>query len=144
MGSPILVEDDRYSQLARREAELAEQALERSRGAWLYALSQENEGMRDHFIRIAAQARFAWTNHQRMARHFESRAEQATRLADATRVKTPTSSSKSRRQGRRLQQARPLGTVQTRPHRGRKQLEKLLYDFAVSHRLAEPVPDPAT
>ena len=38
----------------------------------------------------------------------------------------------------------PSGTVMCRLHRGRKQLEKLLYDFAVSRRLAEPVPDPAS
>ena len=70
---------DRYSELARREAELAEQELERSRSAWRYALSQENEGLREHFIRIAAQSRFAWRQHQEMASHFEKRAEQQAR-----------------------------------------------------------------
>ena len=34
----------------------------------------------------------------------------------------------------------PIGTVMSRLHRGRKGLEKLLYDFAVARRLAEPVP----
>jgi hypothetical protein len=82
------VEEDRYRELARRERDLAAQDLERSRGAWLYALSQENEGMRDHFIRIAAQSRFAWSTHERMAKHFESRAEQA--AAHRTRLTTPT------------------------------------------------------
>ena len=71
------MEADRYSTLARREADLADQELERSRSAWLYALSQENQGMRDHFIRMAAQSRSAWRNHQRMAKYFESLAEQA-------------------------------------------------------------------
>jgi hypothetical protein len=71
------VEGDRYRSRARREAELADEELERSRRAWLYALSQENQGMRDHFIRIAAQARSAWSNHERLAKYFESLAEQA-------------------------------------------------------------------
>src|ERR1041384_6166428 len=38
----------------------------------------------------------------------------------------------------------PIGTVMSRLHRGRKLLEKLLYDFAVSHRLAPPLADPAS
>jgi hypothetical protein len=73
-GTPLFVEEDRYTRLARRETELAEVELERSRGAWLYALSQENEGLRDHFIRIAARSRFAWSNHAERARQFEARA----------------------------------------------------------------------
>ena len=38
----------------------------------------------------------------------------------------------------------PIGTVMSRLHRGRQALEKLLYDFAVSHRLTEPQPDRAS
>ena len=38
----------------------------------------------------------------------------------------------------------PIGTVMSRLHRGRKALEKLLFEYAVSHRLAEPVADPAS
>jgi RNA polymerase sigma-70 factor (ECF subfamily) len=38
----------------------------------------------------------------------------------------------------------PIGTVMSRLHRGRKALEKLLFEYAVTHRLAEPEPHPAT
>ena len=65
---------DRYTELARREAELAQAELERSRNAWLYALSQENDGMRDHFIRIAARARLEWSSHAERAQLYERRA----------------------------------------------------------------------
>jgi hypothetical protein len=68
------VEDDRYAELARREAELAEAELQRSRNAWLFALSQENEGMRDHFVRVAAAARSEWSYHSENARMYERRA----------------------------------------------------------------------
>jgi hypothetical protein len=68
------VDEERYMGQARREAELAEAELERSRSAWLFALSQENEGMRDHFIRVAARARFAWSSHEEKARQLEARA----------------------------------------------------------------------
>src|SRR3546814_11352244 len=37
-----------------------------------------------------------------------------------------------------------IGTVMSRLHRGRKGLEKALYEFAVKRRLAEPVSNPAT
>ena len=70
------MEDDRYMRLARRETELAEAELERSQSAWLYALSQENQGLRDHFIRVAARARFAWSSHEERARQFEARASE--------------------------------------------------------------------
>jgi RNA polymerase sigma-70 factor, ECF subfamily len=37
----------------------------------------------------------------------------------------------------------PIGTVMSRLHRGRKALQKQLYQFAVDHKLAEPVGDDA-
>ncbi len=35
----------------------------------------------------------------------------------------------------------PIGTVMSRLHRGRKGLERRLYDYAVAHRLTEPAPE---
>jgi hypothetical protein len=75
------VEADRYAERAQREAELAEAELERSRNAWLYALSQENEGLRDHFIRVAAAARAEWSTHAERARRFERRAREPRPIA---------------------------------------------------------------
>jgi RNA polymerase sigma-70 factor, ECF subfamily len=37
----------------------------------------------------------------------------------------------------------PLGTVMSRLHRGRKALQKSLFNFAVEHRLADALPSPA-
>lgn len=38
----------------------------------------------------------------------------------------------------------PVGTVMSRLHRGRKGLQRALYDFAVARGLADPVPDDET
>jgi RNA polymerase sigma-70 factor (ECF subfamily) len=37
----------------------------------------------------------------------------------------------------------PIGTVMSRLHRGRKALQKQLYEFAVERNLAAPLPDDA-
>jgi hypothetical protein len=66
------VETDRYLELARHESELARNAQERAVGARRFALRQVDEGLREHFLRIAGRAELDFATHARRARRFEA------------------------------------------------------------------------
>ena len=62
----------RYLELARREDELARSAHERSEAAQRFALRQVDEGLREHFLRLAGRAEMDSVTHAARARRFEA------------------------------------------------------------------------
>jgi hypothetical protein len=77
----------RYLDLARRESELARSARERSEAAERFALRQVDEGLRDHFLRLAGRAEMESEAHAARARRFHAVASKrrATSAAAAER-----------------------------------------------------------
>jgi hypothetical protein len=69
------VEADRYLEQARRESELARGQRERAQGAQRFALRQVDEGLREHFLRVAGRAEWEYVIHAERARRFAARAE---------------------------------------------------------------------
>jgi hypothetical protein len=60
-----------YSELARREAELARVELARAEGARRFALRQADDGLSEYFQRVALQYERDASDHAERARHFE-------------------------------------------------------------------------
>jgi hypothetical protein len=75
------VEAHRYLELARREAEHARKVRKLSEAAERFALRQADEGLRDHFLRVAARAELESLAHTARARHFEAIAANGSRAA---------------------------------------------------------------
>jgi hypothetical protein len=65
------VEAERYLELARREDERARQAREQSEAAKRFALRQVDEGLREHFLRLAGRGEMDSLSHAARARRFE-------------------------------------------------------------------------
>jgi hypothetical protein len=66
------VEAERYLERARREGESARSARERSEAARRFALRQIDEGLREHFLRLAGRAEMEAVTHDARARRFEA------------------------------------------------------------------------
>ena len=66
------MEADRYLELARREAEEACSARGLSEAAEQFALRQMDEGLRDHFLRVAGRAKLESVAHTARACRFEA------------------------------------------------------------------------
>jgi hypothetical protein len=65
------VEAHRYLELARREDGLARDAREQSEAARRFAARQVDEGLREHFLRLAGRAKMESLAHAARARRFE-------------------------------------------------------------------------
>jgi hypothetical protein len=60
-----------YSELARREAELARAELARAEGARRFALRQADDGLSEYFLRVASRYEREASDHAESARRFE-------------------------------------------------------------------------
>jgi hypothetical protein len=61
-----------YSELARREAELARAEFARAEGARRFALRQADDGLSEYFLRVASRYERESSNHAEKARRFEA------------------------------------------------------------------------
>ena len=61
-----------YSELARREAELARAEHARAEGARTFALRQADDGLSEYFLRVASRCEQDAGNHAERARRFEA------------------------------------------------------------------------
>ena len=61
-----------YSELARREAELARAELARAENARRFALRQVDDGLSEYFLRVASRCEWESSNHAERARRFEA------------------------------------------------------------------------
>ena len=61
-----------YSELARREAELARAELARAENARRFALRQVDDGLRNHFLRVASRYEQDSSNHAERAAPVEA------------------------------------------------------------------------
>jgi hypothetical protein len=68
------VEAQTYLELARREFEQARSERERGEAAERFALRQVDEGLRDHFLRVAGRAEMEAVAHTARARRYEASA----------------------------------------------------------------------
>jgi hypothetical protein len=60
-----------YSELARREAELARAELARAEAARRFALRQADDGLSEYFLRVASRCDRDSSDHAERARRFE-------------------------------------------------------------------------
>jgi hypothetical protein len=60
-----------YSELARREAEVARAELARAEGARRFALRQADDGLSEYFLRMALRCERDASGHAERARRFE-------------------------------------------------------------------------
>jgi hypothetical protein len=77
-----------YSELARREAELAQAELARAENARRFALRQADDGLAQYFLRVASQCELDSSKHAQRAGRFEALAAREGPIATAAGART--------------------------------------------------------